>query len=59
MATKSILKTIVIKDERPARRFLSAMENSKGKKSEPIKQSRPYSYANADEIRAMFLNDKT
>jgi hypothetical protein len=58
MATKSILKTIVIKDRRSARKLVSALENAGGKKSEPVKQSRSYSYATADEIRAMFSKDK-
>ena len=36
MATKSILKTVVIKKEKDASRFISALENAIGKKEKEV-----------------------
>ena len=36
MATKNILKTVVIKKEKDASRFISALENAIGKKEKEV-----------------------
>lgn len=36
MATKSILKTVVIKKEKDASRFINALENAAGKKEKEV-----------------------
>lgn len=55
MATKSILKTIDIKDKRLAQMFASALENSK---DNPVEISHECIELKGDDIRNFFLNDK-
>lgn len=54
MATKSILKTVYIKDNNAARRLASALENAHGKKSKTVTYSRPVSEASRDSIKKIF-----
>ena len=54
MATKSILKSVNIRNKGAAERFAAAMETAHLKKSQPVKMSRPVSEATDDEIRKMF-----
>jgi len=57
MATKSILKNVVIKDKKAAQRLVNALEQA-GKKREINEQSRvSHSYASAEELRKMFGNN--
>ena len=58
MATKSILKHIMIKRPENARRFVSALENAKGKGSRSVSASRIVKDATRDEIRMMFNAEK-
>lgn len=54
MATKSILKNVMIKDRHSARRLVSALENASGKSEKKVTLSRTYSEMGRDEIRAVF-----
>lgn len=54
MATKSILKTVHIKDRKAAVALVNALENAKGKTSQKVTYQRMPSEASRDEIRAMF-----
>lgn len=54
MATKSVLKNIMIKDRRSASFLVSALENASGKKSKDVVLSRTYSELGRDEIRNIF-----
>ena len=54
MATKSILKTVHIKDSESARRLANALEYAKGKHAREVTMSRMVSEASRDEIRAIF-----
>ena len=54
MATKSILKTIHIKQRKPALSFIRALENASGKAKKDIVMSRGYSDASRAEIAKMF-----
>ena len=54
MATKSILKTIYLKDEKPARAFINALENAENKAEQTVTLSRGYSEASRTEIRKLF-----
>ena len=54
MATKSILKSIDIKDRATANAFINALENASGKKSKQVQHTRVCTDANRDEIRKMF-----
>lgn len=54
MATKSILKTIHIKDRKAASALVCALENAKGKHSRDVVMSRSYSEASRSDIRKMF-----
>ena len=54
MATKSILKSVNIKNKGAALSLARAMENAHSKKSIPVKMSRPVSEATEDEIMQMF-----
>jgi hypothetical protein len=58
MATKSILKTVYIKDSETARRLANALENASQWKTEPVNYKRSVSTATRKEIRAMFLEEK-
>ena len=54
MATKSILKTIMLKKPKAAQSLVSALENADGKKSKPVTMSRTYKELNKEDIRKMF-----
>ena len=54
MATKSILKSIQIKDKKSAARLANALENASDKKAKDIKHNRSFSDASRDDIRKMF-----
>lgn len=54
MATKSILKTIYIKQKEPATRLVSALENASKKGAKAVEMSRSYSEASRTEIAKMF-----
>ena len=54
MATKSILKTVIIKDNTSAKRLATALEQASKKTAKPVSQSRAYTYASDEDIRKMF-----
>ena len=54
MATKSILKNVNIKNRSTARKFVSALEQSKHKRSIIVSQSRAYDYVSKDDIQRIF-----
>lgn len=54
MATKSILKTIHIKNKKTAQALIQALENAKGKKAKDVTMSRMHSTASRDEIKKLF-----
>ena len=56
MATKSILKSVEIKNKETAVSLISALENAKGKHAKPVVIQRSFSDASRDEIRKMFGN---
>jgi len=51
MATKSILKNIVIKDKRLTRNLIFALENSRNKKHKDVKLTKPYHEIKRNEIK--------
>jgi hypothetical protein len=57
VATRSILKSVNIRDARSAKAFISCMENAQGKKSKPVIISKAYSQATESDMRA-FLSRK-
>lgn len=61
MATKSILKTIHIKELGAATGLVQALENAKGKAEKEVVFKRPPSEASRADIRKMFgiCNDET
>lgn len=54
MATKSILKTIHIKDQRAATALANALENARGKSEKVVTFQRAPSEASREDIRKMF-----
>lgn len=54
MATKSILKTVYIKDNEAAKRLANALENASQKSSRQVTFSRSVSPATKKEIHDMF-----
>ena len=54
MATKSILKTIHIKDRRSIQALVRALEHAQGKSAQPVKFQRSVSEASREEIKKMF-----
>lgn len=54
MATKSILKTVYIKERKSVNALVNALENAKGKSAQKVTYQRMPSEASRDEIRAMF-----
>ena len=54
MATKSILKTVHIKERKSASALVNALENAKGKSAQKVEFKRMPSDASRDEIREMF-----
>lgn len=57
MATKSILKTVYVKDNEAAKRLANALENASQKKSESVNYKRSVSTATRKEIREMFVGE--
>ncbi len=58
MATKSILKSINIRDKSTAKAFVNALENASGKSAKPVTHARIFTDASKDEIRKMFRTEK-
>lgn len=58
MATKSILKTIRIKDAKAARGLANALEYAQRQPVKQVTMQHKVSDASRDEIRAMFANDR-
>lgn len=56
MATKSILKSIVIKDKRNGSALINALESAKGKKAAEVNFSRAVRTADDNMIQKMFGN---
>ncbi len=54
MATKSILKTITIRDPASAAALANALENASGKSAKQVPFSRGFSHAGREEIQKMF-----
>lgn len=54
LATKSILKSIQVKDKKTALRLASALENASGKQEKNVQFNRTFSDATRDEIEKMF-----
>jgi hypothetical protein len=54
MATKSVLKDVVIKDKNAILGLVNALEHAAKKSSAPIRKTKSSSYATAAEIRDMF-----
>ncbi len=54
MATKSVLKTILIKDRRSASSLVTALENASGKKSKDVTVSRTCRELGREEIKNIF-----
>lgn len=58
MATKSILKSVNIRNKGAALSLARAMENAHTKADKPVKMSRSVSEATEEEIKKMFGADK-
>lgn len=58
MATKSVLKTIDIKERRSVLTFVRAMEHAKEKTAQPVCKTRSFSDASREEIKKMFGDKK-
>lgn len=56
MATKSILKSIVIKDKKSSSSLINALENAEGKRSKDVSFSRAVRNADDEMIKKMFGN---
>lgn len=56
MATKSVLKTIFIKNRKSALRLIQALENAQNKGRKNVTMSRGYSTASKEDIRKIFGN---
>lgn len=54
MATKSILKSIVIKDKKSCSELVNALESAKGKKANEVVFSRTVRMADDEMIKKMF-----
>ncbi|MCD8147775.1 MAG: hypothetical protein LUD84_10975 [Clostridiales bacterium] len=58
MATKSILKSINIKDKQTATDFVRALERASRENAKNVVPSQAFSDASREEIREMFKMDK-
>ena len=54
LATKSILKTVHIKEKKSAVALINALENSKTRAHREVELTRPYSDASLTDIKKMF-----
>jgi hypothetical protein len=57
MATKSILKDIVIRDEKLAKKLIIALENAEKKSRIDVKFSKPVNNVCGETIKKMFSED--
>lgn len=57
MATKSILKTVYIRDNETARKLAGALENASQKTTKPVVFKRSVSQASQKDIRDMFRQE--
>lgn len=55
MATKSILKTVHLKDQKSVSKLANALENAQNYKQPKVTMNHMVSDASRDEIKAMFL----
>lgn len=58
MATKSILKTVYIKDNETAKKLANALENACRRQEKAVHFKRSVSTATRDEIRNMFKQEQ-
>lgn len=58
MATKSVLKSIHVKDRRQATNLVRALESAKGKAATSVIKNRSFSDVDRSEIRRMFGESK-
>jgi len=58
MATKSIIKSVNIKNNSSAKKLASALEQSKYKSSVMVVQSKAYEYIGKDDIQKVFTPGK-
>lgn len=58
MATKSILKSIVVKDKKSGSALVNALESAKGKHSKDVNFSKAVRTADDDMIKKMFGEKK-
>lgn len=54
MATKSILKTIVIKERHAANSFANALEKAKMNNPKPVEMSKPVKHLHKDQLLEIF-----
>lgn len=54
MATKSILKNVIIKDKKAAQRLVNALEEAKNKRGRSDQSIVSYSYASKTDLKQMF-----
>ena len=57
MATKSILKTVYIKDNEAAKRLINALENANQHTGKNVHFKRSFSNASREEIREIFKQE--
>lgn len=58
MATKSILKNVVIKDKKSCSSLVNALESAKGKRAKEVVYSRSVRTADDEMIKKMFGDNK-
>lgn len=54
MATKSVLKNVIIKDRRSAYALVRALENAGGKQSQEVSMSRTCKELDRNDVRKIF-----
>ena len=58
MATKSILKDVIIRDKKASSSFISALEHAQRRKPTNVNMSKQFSVLNKDEISKIFGDTK-
>ncbi len=58
MATKSILKSIVVKDKKSSSSLVNALESAKGKRAKTVNFSKSVRTADDEMIKKMFGENK-
>ena len=58
MATKSVLKTINIKEKATCRSLINALEHAENKSSQPVQFSRPVRVADHELAKKLFGENK-